>query len=119
MIDLSYKNDKLNFITYDYCLNTPSAVCDHIPIRKWRRITNGIRLIVFLLNAASAGILIEYLSTMYFLQKNEIIRYKVVIGIRIGIRDEYMTEMKKFKQIIAFYVAKSNSLLVISLLAYF
>ena len=56
---------------------------------------------------------------MYFLQKNDIIKYTVVIGIIIGIREEYMTEMKKFKQTMAFYVAKSNSLLAKSLFAYF
>lgn len=100
-------------------MNTPSAVCAQIPIKKCNKMTKGIRLIVFWLNAASAGILTEYLRMMYFLQKNEITKYKVVIGIISGIKEEYMTEMKKFKQIIAFYVARSNSLLAKSLFAYF
>ncbi len=108
MIDLSSKNDKFNLMMYAYGLKTPSAVCAQIPIRKWSNITKGIKLIVFVLNAASAGILTEYLSMIYFLQKNEIIKYTVVIGMRIGIKDEYIIEIKKFKQIIAFYVAKSN-----------
>lgn len=100
-------------------MKTSSAVCAQIPIKKCNKITKGIRLIVFWLNAASAGILTEYLKMIYFLQKNEIIKYTVVIGIIMGIKEEYMTEMKKFKQTMAFYVAKSNSLLAKSLFAYF
>lgn len=95
-------------MTYDDDEKMPSTVCDHMPNRKCNNMIKGIKLIVFWLNAASAGIRTEYLNMMYFLQKNDITKYTVVIGISIGNNDEYITAMKKFKHIIAFYVAKSN-----------
>jgi len=88
-------------------------------MKKCANNTKGIKVIIFSDIASSAGTLIEYLKINAFLQKNVTIKYRVVIGIRMGSRDEYITAIMKFKQMIAFSVGKSKTMLVIITLTSF